>query len=362
MRTVLILVLLLIIAACAQPVQEVKTPPPIAKSEPADATPFEEPPAPTIEKEPEPIIEPLKLELTVDKDTVEIDSKIKATCIASGGVLPYKLKWTLDSNELECKQNICQIDMDAIKVSELSCNVIDNRQETISDKLTITTTKKKVPISEIITFGDSLTYGHGLNDPEAEAWPSLLKKDFTGATLRNHAQSGSTSWTTMDQVLVENQTKNGDGKKLIYIWVGANDIPRMISKEQYEQNLRFIAQNSLEIKDSIVTLITIPDVSKLWIADKIESEVNTLLNQFGVQGQLEVKQLGKDIVTDYNNIIFKVGNDLNIPVIDMFEHMKGFDQSLVGTDEVHPNSKGHIKVKQIILKDLTMRHPTKDFT
>lgn len=350
MRTWLLLMLFLVIAACApMPAPESIVDSPQQVSPPSPPPKMVDIPAP----EPIEVIEPLKIELIVAKRQAELLLDTTARCIATGGKEPLKYEWSLDKEMLDCKER-CPIVVDEISNPTLTCMVSDTSGQSQTRQETLNVTKQLIEVTQIITLGDSLTYGHGLSDPTTQAWPALMSKRFPDAVLTNPAVSGSTSWNAADQAL-EIKDKATKGHALVFLWVGANDIPRMIPLDQYEKNLRFILDNLRG--DATITMITIPDVSKLWIAEQIDAQVNQLLNQIGVQGELQIAEAGKETITKYNTVIKKVADEYNVEVVDMFEKMDVFDQSWILPDQVHPNAEGHRQIEKILLKHLEDAHP-----
>ena len=51
--------------------------------------------------------------------------------------------------------------------------------------------------------------------------------------------------------------------------------------------------------------MTIPDASKLDVADDVEDEVNSFIDQLGIEINLGLKEIGRSIIQDYNREIRK---------------------------------------------------------
>ena len=237
---------------------------------------------------------------------------------------------------------------------------LSDQEQTKEESEVLTVTKQQIQIDHLITIGDSLTYGHGLESPETQAWPSLLNQQFLKAKLHNSAKSGETSFGTVYQVQeFEKLQLPEENNKLIFLWTGANDIASFISLQEFEQNYRSMVDILTKTPNSRLILFTIPDVSKLQIADAVSEEINAIASQLGFK--VEAKKIGQDLITTYNEVIFTVAKEKNLPVIDMFSLMKDFDQSLISKDEFHPNKEGHKELRKIISQELLKSFPRTEY-
>lgn len=289
------------------------------------------------------IYENLTLNLTSNKKEVEIFSEIEFTCTPKGGKQPYEYKWI--EKTIECGKNKCSLNPDQLGDFKIDCTVKDQLNNTITKKIFFRVIKRPLDIEEVYTLGDSLTYGQNLEDPENNNWAKLYA-DALNATLFNNAVSGATTDRILNYQLPLLKTQLSNKTKLIYIWIGSNDAKNFISLTDFRNNYDIIVNEIKNIPNSKLILITIPDASKLQVADDIETSVNDLLAQVGVG--IEVKKLGQNIIKQYNDVIYNIAEQNSLDIIDMFTYMENFNNSLVSDDMFHPNKEGQIEIESLI--------------
>ena len=165
-------------------------------------------------------------------------------------------------------------------------------------------TSKLSPLTEdavILAFGDSLTYGLGVNSA-TQSYPAILEK-LTGLTVVNKGISGEVSQLGLERlpdVLDETQPN------LVILCHGGNDLIRKLGKQQLNDNL---SQMITLIKDSgaEVILIAVPNFSLM----------------------LNVPELYPELATNH-----AVPIDLTVlPQIERDNKLK--------SDQIHPNAQGY---------------------
>jgi lysophospholipase L1-like esterase len=292
---------------------------------------------------------PLQITLTSDNQTIFIHSQDNFLCAATGGKEEYQYRWNIDDKQADCAENSCKKIFDSLGKHDINCEVFDGKTR-INRSMTIEVIKIPKRIGCIFGFGDSLTAAYGVK-PE-ESWISLYSRNFDDVHLFNYAASDSTSYNVSEQqtvILAENDY-SCKGSSLVFLWFGANDVKNFVSLEQFRNNYIKTIDSLSAIQNKKIILITIPDVSKLSVADEVQTNVNDFLSQFGVQ--LEVKKISQDIIRQYNNVIFSIAKEYDLDVIDMFDYMQNFDNSLIGLDKFHPNAQGHEEISGIISKEV----------
>jgi lysophospholipase L1-like esterase len=294
--------------------------------------------------------QPLDISLTAENTTIYIQSSDSFSCQASGGEEKYTYSWKLNNKPADCSGNSCNIHFDKLGKYEIICEVFDGK-ERVNQSVTIEVIKIPKRIECIYGFGDSLTEAYGVS--KEDSWISFYSKNFEDVHLFNYAVSDSTSYNVSEQqipMLWVQDYACFEGDSLIFLWFGANDIKRFVPLEDFRNNYIKTIESVSKIKKSKVVLITIPDVSKLSVADEVEQNVNDFLSNFGVQ--IAVKQITQDIISEYNQIIFDLAKEYNLYVIDMFFYMENFDNDLVSSDRFHPNEKGHKEISKTISKEV----------
>jgi len=349
MRFFVLLVLLLFLLGCAQPM-DVPRKDVLIEDFDEEALVIKEKP------------EPLELIFTVTPETGEVPLNIEASCSGKGGVEPYAYQYQRDGEQEAEGTREIKFTLDKVGRYSITC-IVSDQNETRNKTITIEVTKKREKVDTIITLGDSLTYGHGLTDPLTQDWPALLGDSYPDAVVTNLAFSGSTSWGTREQMLALQNTsaiEEGD-TKLVFLWVGANDIARFIPLEDFETNIDVLLTNLTALPNSRVVLLTIPDASKLPVAGAVEEGVNALIAQFGGQYELKVRDISKEIIDGYNNILAAKAKEYDLLLIDMFSFLEAFPPDHITEDQFHPNEKGHVEVKKKIEEELLTAYPDTEF-
>jgi lysophospholipase L1-like esterase len=290
--------------------------------------------------------QPLTLNLTAEKTSAYIHSQDSFYCSAQGGKEQYSYLWKINNKPITCSGNQCNMTFDKIGKYDITCEVSDGKEK-LNKSISLEVTKIPKMIECIYGFGDSLTEAYGVN--KEDSWISLYSKNFKNSHLFNYAVSDSTSYDVLNNQVTNILLQSYacfNGYSIIFLWFGANDIKKFVSTQEFNQNYIKIIESLDDMSNSTILLITIPDVSKLSVADDINQQVNDFTSLFGIQ--LDVKQIGRDVINQYNDIIKNIAKTYNFPVIDMFSYMEKFDESLVGNDRFHPNEKGHEAISKVI--------------
>lgn len=220
-------------------------------------------------------------------------------------------------------------------------------QELVTNKTNVTLGK----YDAIIAFGDSLTYGEGVED-KTKIWPYLFAN---GTKLYNYAISGATTYSVKTFQLQEYLKEDIKGNKLIFVWIGANDAANFYLLGDFEQNYRYII-NQLMKENVTLILMNIPDASKLQVANVVEQQVNEELNQYaaeyGVQVTVPIKTLTREILAQYNKIIQNMADEKGLKVIDMFNFMDAFEANMITEDQFHPNELGHKMIAEKVKEEI----------
>ena len=164
--------------------------------------------------------------------------------------------------------------------------------------------------TDIIAFGDSLTYGYGA--AKNESYPAYLSK-MLGREVINLGISGDTSATGLARI---KEIKRYD-PYMVLIEFSANDLFKRISKEQTEKNLKEIVR---QVQDM--------------------GAIAVLVDTGGAYPMETYTKIQKQIAAEYNTLF--------VPGI-----MDGiYDNRALKSDQIHPNSEGYKiiaeRVKKII--------------
>lgn len=164
--------------------------------------------------------------------------------------------------------------------------------------------------TDIVAFGDSLTYGHGAQ--RDESYPAYLS-EMIGREVINLGISGDTSAAGLARINELQKYK----PYMVLVEFSANDFFRKVPKNQTEKNLREIIIQAQKL-GAIVVLVDTGGAFPMEAYTKIQ----------------------KKIAKDYNTLF--------VPAI-----MDGiYGKKSLKSDEVHPNAAGYKivaeKVKKVI--------------
>ena len=164
--------------------------------------------------------------------------------------------------------------------------------------------------TDIIAFGDSLTYGYGA--AKDESYPAYLSK-MLGSEVINLGVSGDTSAMGLDRI---DQIKKYE-PYMVLIEFSANDFFKKVPKEQTEKNLREIVR---QVQDM--------------------GAIAVLVDTGGAFPMDTYTKIQKQIAKEYNTLF--------VPGI-----MDGiYNKKALKSDQIHPNSKGYEiiagRVKKVI--------------
>ena len=168
--------------------------------------------------------------------------------------------------------------------------------------------------TDIIAFGDSLTYGYGA--AQDKSYPAYLSQMLEREVI-NLGVSGDTSAQGLTRI---NEIKKYE-PYMVLIEFSANDLFRKIPKEQTENNLREIVRQ-VQSMGAIAVLVDTGGAFPMDAYTKIQ----------------------KQIAKDYNTLL--------VPAI-----MDGiYNKKSLKSDQIHPNNKGYEivakRVKKVIEKYL----------
>lgn len=201
-------------------------------------------------------------------------------------------------------------------------------------------------MSQILVFGDSIAYGAW--DAEG-GWAERLKifsnKKSIAANLEfycaiyNLAIDGDNTESLLNRIDFEIEQR-ARGEEIILIFaIGSNDSEVMsadntlkTSPEKFSQNIKNLILISKKYSAKIIFFGLLPvDESKAdpmpWAADR---------------------SYKNNSIKKYNDIIKSICAEDKIDFIELFEKFKKIDYKKLLEDGLHPNSKGHEKIFEIV--------------
>jgi len=208
-------------------------------------------------------------------------------------------------------------------------------------------------MTRILIFGDSITYGAW--DKEG-GWVQRLRKFLDERNLTdpnfyclvyNLGISGNNSEDLLERFEFETKQRLKENEETIIIFsIGINDSQFVHSKGNYGVPIN-------KFKDNIQKLIK--------LAQKFSSKIIFL----GLTPVDEVKttpipwntdkSYKNEYIEKYNEVILKVCKENKVHFIEIFEKLKVLNYQELLEDGLHPNSKGHKKIFEIV-KDFLIKN------
>lgn len=165
---------------------------------------------------------------------------------------------------------------------------------------------------KIIAFGDSLTAGKDLADPELEAWPAILegklREEKYSVEVVNAGQSGDTTYDALNRL----DFALSQGGDVVIVAFGSNDTFQGKDLKDIEKNLDEIIRR---IKDRKVDVV--------------------------LCGMKTFPNFGWHYAGAYEKIFPRVAKRWDVPFVPfLLEGVAGKAEFNL-SDGIHPNAKGH---------------------
>ncbi|PHE93143.1 lipase [Bacillus wiedmannii] len=188
-----------------------------------------------------------------------------------------------------------------------------------------------------VSIGDSFTEGIGdeVEGIALKSWVDhlvqLCEKDIEYA---NFAKRGLVTKEIRSQQLEKALTFNPD---LVSIIAGANDVLKgRWDHQAYKNDMEFMI-DTLSKTDADIIIASLPDF--------------TVRLPFSS----EKKQVLKEQLLEANEIILSLSREYKLHHVDFWNHHLVNDNTLWSTDLIHPNSKGYVKVAELIFSSLPVQ-------
>jgi len=177
----------------------------------------------------------------------------------------------------------------------------------------------------ILVFGDSLTAGYGLDDPQSESYPAVLQTKLDSAKLPYHIINGGLSGETsaggksrIDWLLKQKVD-------VFILELGANDGLRGLPVSETEKNLQ-------------------------TIIDKVKAKYPNA--KLMLTGMMVPPNMGADYSASFRAIFAKLANKNQMTLVPfLLQNVAGIKQ-LNQADGIHPTAKGAKVVAQNVWSKL----------
>ncbi len=177
----------------------------------------------------------------------------------------------------------------------------------------------QAPAVKIIAFGDSLTAGKDLLDPELESWPAILERKLReekhSVEVVNAGQSGDTTYDALNR-LDFTLSQGGD---VVIVAFGSNDTFQGKDLKDIEKNLDEIVRRIQEKKMDVVLC-----------------------------GMKTFPNFGWHYAGAYEKIFPRVAKRWDVPFVPfLLQGVAGMAQFNL-SDGIHPNATGHQMIAETV--------------
>lgn len=194
-------------------------------------------------------------------------------------------------------------------------------------------------LARYVVVGASDAVGYGADDPDAHAWPEVLRTTVlpAGCELVNLGIAGATVAVALE---FELPAALASGATVAMVWLAVNDLLAGVPADTYESQLGGLV-NALRRGGTTRVLVgNTPPLERLPIYVAFQADPDRL------DGSLPPPESISAAVAAYNDAIDRVAAEEGAELVDLHSaalaaRAAGTDESLVGIDGFHPSSAGH---------------------
>ena len=190
-------------------------------------------------------------------------------------------------------------------------NVEENESQNTSE--TTDAEDQNATSNSILFFGDSLTAGYGLEDPD-NAFPGLIQEKLDSLGLDYNVINAGLSGETTAGGKNRLEWALEPDVAIFVLELGANDGLRGVSVAETRENLQ-------------------------WMIDKVKTEAPQA--KIVLAGMQLPPNLGTEYTTDFKNMFPQLAEENNIAFIPFLLQNVGGIASLNQNDGIHPTEEGH---------------------
>lgn len=143
------------------------------------------------------------------------------------------------------------------------------------------------PGVSLLVVGDSLTAGYGLSEPQTQAWPAVLERQWKeegflgpGQKVVNAGISGDTSRGGLDRM---GDLLREHNPKAVAIALGSNDIRTRVNPLQLHDNLSEMVEQALEQNAQVILIgVNLPGALSLAASGEPNKTIDRVAKKYGL--------------------------------------------------------------------------------
>ncbi len=201
----------------------------------------------------------------------------------------------------------------------MSCLIACGRNESVKPK-NPTTAQIVQPSARILAFGDSLTAGKDLPDPDQEAYPAALERLLRERGFSVSVSNGGRSGDTTFDALARLDYHLADRPDIVIVALGSNDTFQGKRLADIETNL-----------------------------EAVVSRVRATGARAILCGMKTFPNLGPEYADGYEAVFRRLAEKHRVPLVPFLLEGVAGNPSLNLADGIHPNAQGHERMAQNLL-------------
>lgn len=193
-----------------------------------------------------------------------------------------------------------------------------------------------------ILFGDSIFFGIGASHRN-KGCGRLLKNDYKGKVLIK-SRPNETSKEAIERL--DKDVLDHRDYSIVIILFGNNDCRLddsqnpLVKLEDFKKNLIYIIVNiKRDGKIPILCNLQPIDSDSFFTAYGKDKYVNFPYSPSSWHGK-------------YSSVCDSIAAEQNIPLVDIRKSLKQYSKSILSKDGLHPNDRGHMIIKDILVENL----------
>lgn len=194
-----------------------------------------------------------------------------------------------------------------------------------------TNTKKRRDRFTYVAMGASDTVGIGADNPQAEAWVTLIHDRLPpGSRFLRLGMSGSTA---RDAVATQLPRAEAAKPHLATVWLAVNDFNAAVPLQEYRQDLNEVLRRMASVH-ARTFVGNLPDLTGIPRYEEVDPVVL------------------RSHVAEWNSVIAEVTNDNQATLVDLWppsQDLPDHRELLSVVDQFHPSTEGHRALADIFL-------------